>query len=437
MNELKVTLKQVTPIIHFQADQEGATLRASEVKPKLDKFLQEHFPDEIQESWYLPKVNGKKYRALDYKMQIKSKGKFKEIIPVDKEGNEVDVYLSYFGNIGLKGKERKKIIFNEDGVGLRIIAKSEDLKDLIEKYIDLFFATNNFGTRQSKGFGSFATEKYVSDEEITKIYPKFARLNIESSDYSRRPRITGYANQDRCKHSEIIKAHYKLSESTKLYNLMKSGINGRIRDGEKERTFYQNEDKDFQRGFLRAYYADKAGLTYKKESPEKHTPYSNDKKFIKMHNLGLIKKDKSERFLFLRLMLGLAGNIDFICIASNKREKGKDGNPLPKEKMRIEIYSEFEKTNNPAIDNLPIEEKIYRCRKKDKNFQQKVERFRSMVTIKILEDRVLLLPEKLDELSKNIYKLSSVLPPRIKGTRTPPPDRSRVQYPLVQYYLPE
>jgi len=32
-------LKQHTPIIHFQADQKGATLRASELKPKLDRFL--------------------------------------------------------------------------------------------------------------------------------------------------------------------------------------------------------------------------------------------------------------------------------------------------------------------------------------------------------------------------------------------------------------
>lgn len=39
MKTLKVTLKQHTPLIHFQHDQYGATLRASEVKPKLDKFI--------------------------------------------------------------------------------------------------------------------------------------------------------------------------------------------------------------------------------------------------------------------------------------------------------------------------------------------------------------------------------------------------------------
>ena len=42
MKTLKVTLKQHTPLIHFQHDQYGATLRASEVKPKLDRFIIAH-----------------------------------------------------------------------------------------------------------------------------------------------------------------------------------------------------------------------------------------------------------------------------------------------------------------------------------------------------------------------------------------------------------
>lgn len=37
--ELIVKLKQHTPIIHFQWEQKGATLRATELKPKLDLFL--------------------------------------------------------------------------------------------------------------------------------------------------------------------------------------------------------------------------------------------------------------------------------------------------------------------------------------------------------------------------------------------------------------
>ncbi|SUB89524.1 Uncharacterised protein [Porphyromonas macacae] len=39
MYKLEFELEQHTPIIHFQAKDAGATLRASEVKPKLDKFI--------------------------------------------------------------------------------------------------------------------------------------------------------------------------------------------------------------------------------------------------------------------------------------------------------------------------------------------------------------------------------------------------------------
>lgn len=39
MHKLEFELKQHTPIIHFQARDIGATLRASEVKPKLDRFI--------------------------------------------------------------------------------------------------------------------------------------------------------------------------------------------------------------------------------------------------------------------------------------------------------------------------------------------------------------------------------------------------------------
>lgn len=37
--QYRCELKQITPLIHFQHEQEGATLRATEVKPKLDRFL--------------------------------------------------------------------------------------------------------------------------------------------------------------------------------------------------------------------------------------------------------------------------------------------------------------------------------------------------------------------------------------------------------------
>ena len=50
-----VELKQQTPILHFQPDESGATLRASEVKPKLDRFLINQSDEAIPQDWFLKK----------------------------------------------------------------------------------------------------------------------------------------------------------------------------------------------------------------------------------------------------------------------------------------------------------------------------------------------------------------------------------------------
>ena len=42
--KLELDLKCHAPIIHFQPEEEGATLRASEVKPKFDRYLMKKVP---------------------------------------------------------------------------------------------------------------------------------------------------------------------------------------------------------------------------------------------------------------------------------------------------------------------------------------------------------------------------------------------------------
>ena len=41
--KLEFKLNPQSPLIHFQPDEAGATVRATELKPKLDKFLIEKF----------------------------------------------------------------------------------------------------------------------------------------------------------------------------------------------------------------------------------------------------------------------------------------------------------------------------------------------------------------------------------------------------------
>ena len=59
-------LKQQTPMIHFQYNQKGATLRATEVKPKLDKFILSKMNHEAEMSgWFI-----KDTKALNYKLRF-------------------------------------------------------------------------------------------------------------------------------------------------------------------------------------------------------------------------------------------------------------------------------------------------------------------------------------------------------------------------------
>ena len=73
MYKLSFTLKQHTPIIHFQHEQEGATLRATEVKPKLDRFIIDKLKQdgkEVPKEWLVGKGD---HPALNYKMKIQEK----------------------------------------------------------------------------------------------------------------------------------------------------------------------------------------------------------------------------------------------------------------------------------------------------------------------------------------------------------------------------
>ena len=152
MNTLTIKLKQHTPLIHFQHDQEGATLRASEVKPKLDKFILTKLTSEERtqgetEGW-IKKKNDKVW--LDYKMHIACPDVKSHVEIRDFEYRERTPL--FFGN--MKSDTPKGVSFCSEPLDLVIIA-TEQIHKIIAKNINEFFFFNNFGTRQSKGYGSF------------------------------------------------------------------------------------------------------------------------------------------------------------------------------------------------------------------------------------------------------------------------------------------
>jgi len=152
--KIEFSLKQHTPLIHFQSEQSGATLRATELKPKFDRFLIEMFEKEQRD--YKDFLISGQERALDYKVRIE---------PDMSSSTEIDGRNPlFFGNMG-DGKDKE---FKEHKESFKISFSSFNtkLKEYIEQYFEAFIANTNFGTRQSKGFGSFYIDGKSFDKSL-------------------------------------------------------------------------------------------------------------------------------------------------------------------------------------------------------------------------------------------------------------------------------
>lgn len=179
MKTLTVTLKQHTPLIHFQHDQYGATLRASEVKPKLDKFLlrelggdkgyEEGFKIAKEKGWLVEKKGKHPHPALDYKMRIIS----------DEDSRIPDVHLRVNRNreskwttedfplllANMGGRDTSDELMNfsmSKEVKVHLLMKDDALYEKLKELIPKFIATTNFGQRSNKGFGSFTVKSIDS-----------------------------------------------------------------------------------------------------------------------------------------------------------------------------------------------------------------------------------------------------------------------------------
>ena len=158
-----IHLKQHTPMIHFQHYEDGATIRATELKPKLDKFLIKYaFENDFEKykccliGWNNKKSIGdyENNKPLDYKLKI-------NINQNEKKKPPAVPHKLFFGNIGLSENEKSKTVFTEDIITICFFSFSPKLIEIIKNNFVKFVAITNFGTRQNKGFGSF----YLLNEE--------------------------------------------------------------------------------------------------------------------------------------------------------------------------------------------------------------------------------------------------------------------------------
>lgn len=245
MKTLKVTLKQHTPLIHFQHDQYGATLRASEVKPKLDRFILTELGNGDYDSgieiakerkgWLIGKGE---HPALNYKMKIEAANLDAEIklvekppkTKVDKKTGEDKTIFSLedfpmlLSNMG--GKENKTELVNfsfsfqeiELTITFLSLKKKGEMEEIDNEFYDkvkndikYFFANNNFGQRSTKGFGSFTVVK-INDEIV-----KWEHNDVYENDIKLMRYDVEDINKDSIKNVfEVIDFYWKS---------LKSGIN--------------------------------------------------------------------------------------------------------------------------------------------------------------------------------------------------------------------
>ena len=162
---LEFKLKQHTPIIHFQSDQSGATLRATELKPKLDRFLLEN----VEGIPFKENTNGSK--SLDYKVKIEADLS---------HSKEIDARNPlFFGNMGTG--EAKKFKEHSKAFKIEFFSFSSAVLISIKDNFEAFLANTNFGTRQSKGFGGFYIEGKAFDKSL--IEHKVYSFNSTQKDW--------------------------------------------------------------------------------------------------------------------------------------------------------------------------------------------------------------------------------------------------------------
>jgi len=285
--KLEFTLKQHTPIIHFQSEQSGATLRATELKPKLDRFLME----QVEGIPFKENANG--HRSLDYKVKIIS-GKGIKGLP--------NKSLYFANNPITKDEDKIKTLMNTT-LKVEFFSYKMEIIDAIKKHFDEFMFITNFGTRQSKGFGSFLRSS-ITDDEIKNIIDKQSNKVFLLGEYK-----------------EYDKA---FSSIDTFYKKIKMGIN-----------------KPYYKSLIFRYMCREHKIGW-------------EKKFIKnkfpqvihgTHEPIVCKEPDDREFRYIRAVLGLAEHNEF---------RPKDG----KKQVKIKSVSGIDRFKSPLTFKI-VKNKIY------------------------------------------------------------------------------
>lgn len=294
-------LVQHTPLIHFQHSEPHACLRATEVKPKLDRFLIEQlekdarFGDGRWKKWF---VGDGSQQSFDYMMRItpnseqvdrtqsieRAIARAEHRLP---NANFHEIHKNYFGNMASGNNIQdtiretfKESLFYKDGLTLTIRCFIPELLTFIDEHIRGFFMMHNFGTRQRKGFGSFTVD--ISTEPNAPKGFDLVRKYCPNAYY--------------CKLDDNVSADALLNAVWVLSAFLKSGFN--------------RGEGNYVRGFVFRYFQ------------REKNPLANDKAFVKqkvLHNVyneatrgeHLHSYGNNVRYRYVRGLLGTNENSRF------------------------------------------------------------------------------------------------------------------------------
>ena len=308
----KCCLKQMTPMIHFQSDEPGAIIRASELKPKLDRFILSKVQENVSNDWYLCHDKYKRNNnALNYKVRITVNGtpikseerklyreykrelakttdeKKIKVIKRAYQNNSGRINNMYFGNMGNDENQYKETIMYKGDISLTIICFIPELMKRIEECLEEFFLVTNFGTRQSKGFGGFIISKVYDYNSLIQI--------LQNAGYSFLY-VDWEENVDFSEMGQLEKANYMLNCAKVVYSVMKSGINNKFGD-----------EKGYIKGYIQREYLTDIGQT--NCGSEKACIKNRFNNEISINNQT--QNNKYYNYCFVRALLGLPDNYRF------------------------------------------------------------------------------------------------------------------------------
>ncbi len=350
MYSLKFTLKQHTPIIHFQHDQDGATLRATEVKPKLDRFIIKKIGGDkkyINQDW-LQNSDSETNSAFDYKLRFlyTKEPSVISIENINNQGKDRDEkFPLFFGLLGDKKDDRHsgireipkyKFSYHTQNIIIEIQSYKKDLLDFIAKQITEFFLKHNFGTRQSKGFGSFAIERKGLENSIELNSITKYKFTIDAKKIN--ARYQADYNDDN------FKKYYNLFYANSLfYNTLRSGLN----------QYDKGNDSFYFKSFMFLYGKDHLKAQWDKKAIKENFLAEDLLQEQRKYKNTDVLNYKGNQSLLLRDLLGLASESEWKAV--HKIKILKSNNPLGNNKEK-----EIARYTSPLLFKIiEIEESIF------------------------------------------------------------------------------